>query len=59
MVASIIISYCLRGELGLLAGFTASDTCDSYRIIDIEFKDGKKSRIKINKKQHKKLLEII
>ncbi|MFR3499136.1 MAG: hypothetical protein ACLTT7_08980 [Paraclostridium bifermentans] len=54
----IICSY-LIGILGLLAGFTASNTYESYRIIDVEFKDGKKSRIKINKKQFKQLLEIM
>lgn len=59
IVVRIIIAYCLIGGLGLLAGFTASNTHESYRIIDVELKDGKKSRIKINKKQFKQLIEII
>lgn len=58
IISRIIIFSFIIGPLGILAGFTASNTYESYRLIDVEFKDGKKSRIKINKKQFKQLLEI-
>lgn len=59
IVSRVFICCYFIGILGILAGFTSNNTYESYRIIDVEFKDGKKSRIKINKKQFKQLLGII
>ena len=56
IVARIIIGTML---VGLLAGFTASNTFISYYLVSIEFKDGKKSLIKMDKKKFKDLSETI
>lgn len=58
-IARGIICTYLIGPIGLLAIFTASNTYESYRLIDIEFKDNKKSRIKIKKKQFKELIKVL
>lgn len=59
IIARGIICTYLIGLIGLLAIFTASNTYEFYRLIDIEFKDNKKSRIKIKKKQFKELIEVL
>jgi hypothetical protein len=59
ILARIIIGYILIGPIGLLAVFTASRSCVSFKIVYLEFKDGKKSLIKIDNKIFKTLVEII
>lgn len=59
VISRAIIGVYLVGYIGLLAMFTANSSYESYRLVDIEFKDGKKSRIKIKKKMFKKLIEEI
>lgn len=59
IIIRIIIGGCLVGIIGVLAGFTASNTYEAYRLVSIEFEDGKKSLIKMNKKEFRYLLESI
>lgn len=56
IIARIIIGVYLLGYLGVVAGFTANNTYELYRVVSVEFKDGKKSIIKMNKKHFRKLL---
>ncbi len=59
VIARIIIGVYLIGYLGVIAGFTANNNYEIYRLVSVEFKDGKKSMIKMNKKHFRQLLEIV
>lgn len=59
IISRIIIGVYFLGYLGVVAGFTANNTYELYRVVSVEFKDGKKSIIKMNKKHFKKLLSTI
>lgn len=59
IISRNIIGIILVGPPGLLAGFTASNTSISYNLVYIEFKDGKKSLIKIDKNKFKALAETV
>lgn len=59
IIARVIIGIYIAGYLGIIAGFTASSNYEIYRLVSVEFNDGKKSTIKMNKRYYKKLLEVI
>lgn len=56
IIVRIVIGVYIIGYLGVVAGFTANNTYEIYRVVSVEFKDGKKSIIKMNKKNFRKLL---
>lgn len=58
IMARIILFYSILGYIGILAGFTASSNVFSYTIL-IEFHDGKKSLIRLDKKFFKILSNTI
>lgn len=59
IMARIIIGIYFMGGLGIIAGFTASDAHEKYRLISIEFEDGKKSLVKLNQKYFNKLIQLV
>lgn len=59
ILVRIIIGSYLLGPIGLLCGFTASNTSVYCNIIAIEFTNGKKSLIKLDKKRFKTLINIL
>ena len=58
LIARLVIGVYLIGPLGILAIFT-SNMYICYHIVSLEFKDGKKSLIKINNKLYDKLINTL
>lgn len=58
MIARLVIAIYLVGPVGILAIFT-SNMYISYHIVSLEFKDGKKSLLKINNRLYEKFINIL
>lgn len=57
IIARLVIAICLVGPVGILAIFT-SNMYISYHIVSLEFKDGKKSLLKINNRLYENLINV-
>ncbi|MCC3863185.1 hypothetical protein K0040_02515 [Terrisporobacter petrolearius] len=58
IIARLVIAICLAGPVGILAIFT-SNMYISYHIVSLEFKDGKKSLLKINNRLYEKFINLL